>query len=243
MDLERVVLFGDSAGGQIACVIVQTALEEFHRNLFRRLVLIYPAMESRAIPDEEYTWEERNLIYENTWGFPYKVGAIMAEWYFVKEENVLSPVGSPVFIEDYSGFPETVMFTNEYDALRIPARTAYEKMKKCGLNVKYVCVKNAVHALWGSKRNTLGYNDLVLKELKLCCVCCTQRFVRKRGIGSCNNGIRKRKRISPKWDSNTRPAAYEADALPTELLRHLLPSLPTVLWESQLDGSFPATNH
>jgi len=26
-------------------------------------------------------------------------------------------------------------------------------------------------------------------------------------------------------------------------LRHLLPSLPTVLWESQLDGSFPATNH
>ena len=28
---------------------------------------------------------------------------------------------------------------------------------------------------------------------------------------------------SPKWDSNTRPAAYEADALPTELLRHLLP--------------------
>lgn len=193
VDLERVVLFGDSAGGQIACVIVQTALEEFHRNLFRRLVLIYPAMESRAIPDEEYTWEERNLIYENTWGFPYKVGAIMAEWYFVKEENVLSPVGSPVFIEDYSGFPETVMFTNEYDALRIPARTAYEKMKKCGLNVKYVCVKNAVHALWGSKRNTLGYNDLVLKELKLCCVCCTQRFVRKRGIGSCNNGIRKRK--------------------------------------------------
>ena len=176
MDLERVVLFGDSAGGQIACVIVQTALEEFHRNLFRRLVLIYPAMESRAIPDEEYT-----------------------------------------------GFPETVMFTNEYDALRIPARTAYEKMKKCGLNVKYVCVKNAVHALWGSKRNTLGYNDLVLKELKLCCVCCTQRFVRKRGIGSCNNGIRKRKRVSPKWDSNTRPAAYEADALPTELLRRSFP--------------------
>ena len=36
---------------------------------------------------------------------------------------------------------------------------------------------------------------------------------------------RKRKEISPKWDSNTRPAAYEADALPTELLRHVLASL------------------
>ena len=28
------------------------------------------------------------------------------------------------------------------------------------------------------------------------------------------------KKESPKRDSNTRPAAYEADALPTELLRH-----------------------
>ena len=33
--------------------------------------------------------------------------------------------------------------------------------------------------------------------------------------------IEKSKKDSPKWDSNTRPAAYEADALPTELLRHL----------------------
>ena len=32
---------------------------------------------------------------------------------------------------------------------------------------------------------------------------------------------------SPKWDSNTRPAAYEADALPTELLRHLSSFLRT----------------
>ena len=29
---------------------------------------------------------------------------------------------------------------------------------------------------------------------------------------------------SPKWDSNTRPAAYEADALPTELLRRCFQS-------------------
>ena len=31
--------------------------------------------------------------------------------------------------------------------------------------------------------------------------------------------------MSPKRDSNTRPAAYEADALPTELLRHTSSSI------------------
>ena len=36
------------------------------------------------------------------------------------------------------------------------------------------------------------------------------------------NQIKKEgRKESPKWDSNTRPAAYEADALPTELLRRL----------------------
>ena len=34
---------------------------------------------------------------------------------------------------------------------------------------------------------------------------------------------KEREKESPKWDSNTRPAAYEADALPTELLRRLFP--------------------
>lgn len=52
----------------MSCALVQMALREFHSNIFRKLVLIYPAMDSRAIPAEEYTWEERNLILENTWG-------------------------------------------------------------------------------------------------------------------------------------------------------------------------------
>ena len=42
---------------------------------------------------------------------------------------------------------------------------------------------------------------------------------------------RKRKEISPKWDSNTRPAAYEADALPTELLRRSILLPPLCIWE------------
>ena len=205
----------------MSCALVQMALHEFHRNIFKKLVLIYPAMDSRGIPADEYTWEERNLIFENTWGLSRWIGEYMVAWYFKTEENVNDPLSSPVLCEEFASFPETVMITNEYDPLRIPARAAYEKMKNSGLKVKYHCVKGAVHALWGSPLNVLGFNDLVLEELKICSVCCSQIVI--------DLNLFQRKK-SPKWDSNTRPAAYEADALPTELLRHSI-SIELVLFK------------
>ena len=160
----------------MSCALVQMALREFHSNIFRKLVLIYPAMDSRAIPAEEYTWEERNLILENTWGLSSWIGEYMVDWYFETEENVNDPLSSPVLCDEFASFPESVMITNEYDPLRIPARAAYEKMKNSGLNVKYHCVKGAVHALWGSPLNVLGFNDLVLEELKVLTVCCPKQI-------------------------------------------------------------------
>ena len=160
----------------MSCALVQMALREFHSNIFRKLVLIYPAMDSRAIPAEEYTWEERNLILENTWGLSSWIGEYMVDWYFETEENVNDPLSSPVLCDEFASFPETVMITNEYDPLRIPARAAYEKMKNSGLNVMYHCVKGAVHALWGSPLNVLGFNDLVLEELKVLTVCCPKQI-------------------------------------------------------------------
>ena len=51
------------------------------------------------------------------------------------------------------------------------------------------------------------------------------------------NQIKKEgRKESPKWDSNTRPAAYEADALPTELLRRLSSLLRTGVRVSGWNG-------
>ena len=123
-------------------------------------------MDSRGIPEDDYTWEERNLIYTNTWGLSGRIGFIMADWYFPNEASLHNPIASPILYDHFEKFPPTIMLTNEYDSLRIPARLAYEKMKKSGLRIRYHCVRNSVHALWGSSRNTLGWNDLVLEALK-----------------------------------------------------------------------------
>lgn len=138
-------------------------------------VLIYPAMDSRTVPDGDSTWDERNLIYNNTFGLSYDAGYTMCVWYFPDNESVCTPLGSPVVEENFEHFPPTRFFTVEYDTLRIATKVTFEKMKvmisfmfnfqKAGVDVKYKMVKGGVHAIWGSKKYDCGLNDLVLAEL------------------------------------------------------------------------------
>ena len=128
-DKNEVILMGDSAGGMICFSIAQMARDDFHQNLFKKMILIYPAMDNRKVPDCDPTWDERNLIYENTFGLQYQTGEIMSRWYFASKENVDSPLGSPIMCEDFSNFPPVRIFTCEYNTLKIAAREVAEKLR------------------------------------------------------------------------------------------------------------------
>ena len=129
IDDKQVILMGDSAGGMICFSIAQLARDEVHRNLFKKMVLIYPAMDNRKVPDDDLSWDERNMIYDNTFGLQYKTGEIMSRWYFPSWDSVNSPLGSPIVCEDFTNFPPVRIFTCEYDALKIAAREVAEKMR------------------------------------------------------------------------------------------------------------------
>ena len=111
IDDKQVILMGDSAGGMICFSIAQLARDETHRNLFKKMVLIYPAMDNRKVPDDDLSWDERNMIYDNTFGLQYKTGEVMSRWYFPSWESVNSPLGSPIVCEDYANFPPVRIFT------------------------------------------------------------------------------------------------------------------------------------
>ena len=129
IDEKQIILMGDSAGGMICFSIAQLARDEAHRNLFKKMVLIYPAMDNRKVPDDDLSWDERNMIYDNTFGLQYKTGEVMSRWYFPSWESVNSPLGSPIVCDDYANFPPVRIFTCEYDALKIAAREVAEKMR------------------------------------------------------------------------------------------------------------------
>ena len=111
IDEKQIILMGDSAGGMICFSIAQLARDEAHRNLFKKMVLIYPAMDNRKVPDDDLSWDERNMIYDNTFGLQYKTGEVMSRWYFPSWESVNSPLGSPIVCDDYANFPPVRIFT------------------------------------------------------------------------------------------------------------------------------------
>ncbi|KAK8821867.1 hypothetical protein WA556_002311 [Blastocystis sp. ATCC 50177/Nand II] len=127
-DLNKIVLMGDSAGGQICLSIVHSAREQFNRCLFTKLILLYPSMDVRDVPEGDPTWPERNAVFDETYSPSYKTGCIMAEWYF-GDDNRDSIVSSPCLEDDFSMYPPTRIFVCEFDTLKIAARAAYEKMK------------------------------------------------------------------------------------------------------------------
>ena len=92
-------------------------------------VLIYPAMDSRAVPDDDVSWDERHLIYDNTFGLSFDAGYTMCVWYFPDKESIHTPLASPVMEDNFDHFPPTRFFTVEYDTLRIATKTTYNKMK------------------------------------------------------------------------------------------------------------------
>ena len=86
-------------------------------------------MDSRAVPDDDVSWDERHLIYDNTFGLSFDAGYTMCVWYFPDKESIHTPLASPVMEDNFDHFPPTRFFTVEYDTLRIATKTIYNKMK------------------------------------------------------------------------------------------------------------------
>ena len=86
-------------------------------------------MDNRKVPDDDFTWDERHLIYDNTFGLSFDAGYTMCAWYFPDKPSIHTPLGSPVVEDNFEHFPPTRFFTVEYDTLRIATKITYEKMK------------------------------------------------------------------------------------------------------------------
>lgn len=86
-------------------------------------------MDNRSVPDDDFTWDERHLIYDNTFGLSFDAGYTMCAWYFPDKPSIHTPLGSPVVEDNFEHFPPTRFFTVEYDTLRIATKITYEKMK------------------------------------------------------------------------------------------------------------------
>lgn len=138
---ENIVLFGDSAGGNLAAVVSLMARD---RGDFdpRTQILLYPLLyddhsETTIFDSVRENGEDYLLTREDIVGY---VGM-----YLEKPEDYANPYFAPLLEMNLSGQPRTLVITAEYCPLRDEGETYAARLEADGNEVECVRVLDAIH--------------------------------------------------------------------------------------------------
>lgn len=137
IDLERLAIAGDSAGGALATVITRHAIKN-NLNKILCQALVYPVTDASL---KTPSWQEFKdgpvLDYD---------GAVQA-WnlYLPNIKEIKNPDASPLYADELSGMPSTLLIIAEYDPLRDEAILYADKLQKSGTEVKQSFYKGMIH--------------------------------------------------------------------------------------------------
>jgi acetyl esterase/lipase len=136
VDPTRIVVAGDSAGGNLAAVVCQQAKTEGPKIalqvLFCPVVDIGAETQSRLDFAEGY-FLERPLM---TWAGGH---------YLPSGVDLTDPRLSPLRATDLSGLPPTHIHTAGYDPLRDEAKDYADALERAGVKVRYACHEHMIH--------------------------------------------------------------------------------------------------
>lgn len=136
VDLSKVVIMGDSAGGALA-----TAVTHKFRDKVIGQVLIYPVTDNSLSTESWIEYQDGPLL-------DIKGGRQAWEWYLQNGENVTNPDAIPILATDLDGLPPTLVMVAEYDPLRDEAIHYVEKMKCCDVDVQLTLYKGTTHGFF-----------------------------------------------------------------------------------------------
>lgn len=140
----RIVLMGDSAGGNLAAGVACLARDrgDFHPN---NMVLLYPL-----------TYSDHSLgtifdsVRENGEGFILTREAIVdyTDMYINGPEDLENPLLAPLLTPDLGNLPRTLVITAEYDPLRDEGEAFAARLEADGTEVECVRIRDAVHGYY-----------------------------------------------------------------------------------------------
>lgn len=137
-DPARIAVGGDSAGGNLAAVVAQTAREHGGPALVFQL-LIYPDLDFRRT---NYSIREYAGAYGN-------ISRATQHWfmdhYLTVEEEKLDPRVSPLLAPDLTGLPPALVITAQYDALRDEGEQYGRRLEEAGVPVTVSRYSGMIH--------------------------------------------------------------------------------------------------
>lgn len=169
-DTAKVIVWGLSAGANLAAVVCQKAKKEGIENKIKLQILNCPSLDDVRNNEKHFTYKEFEKGY-----FLTKQFMLFSQSAYAGENNFENPEVSPLLSKNVSGLPPMVMITAEFDILRDEADLYTKKLNAAGVKVWSKCFPGQIHCLVGlppgaeefkevneltkiAMRETMGYN-------------------------------------------------------------------------------------
>jgi acetyl esterase len=137
-DRTKLVVAGDSAGGNLAAAVALKARDKSGPRILAQ-VLIYPALDSRC----------NSTSYE-AYAKDHGLSRADMQWFWQqytqgKGPGTQSSYAEPAYATSLKELPQTLIVTAQYDVLRAEAETYAEKLKQAGVSVELIRYDGMIH--------------------------------------------------------------------------------------------------
>jgi acetyl esterase len=137
-DADRLIVMGDSAGGNLAAAVSLMARDHQGPDIHRQ-VLIYPAVDGRLASRSHQRYTQAPLLDQTAIHY-------FRDQYQRSPQDIHNPYFSPLLADDLSHLPPAFVLTAEYDPLRDEGEQFAQRLAAVGVPVSYQDYPGMVHA-------------------------------------------------------------------------------------------------
>ena len=162
-DTRRMIVFGLSAGGNLAAVVCQKAKREGIADRIRLQVLNCPSLDNPLNGSRYPSYDRYGEGYFLTKAFCHFYINVYAPGVDIDDTEI-----APVREKELSGLPPALIISAEFDPLRDEATLYVDRLREAGVPVLHKCFAGQIHCLLGlppDAREVKEADSLVLEAM------------------------------------------------------------------------------
>ncbi|TQJ61468.1 acetyl esterase [Arthrobacter sp. SLBN-83] len=137
IDSNRIVIGGQSAGGNIAAATTLMARDKSGPPI---------ALQLLEIPALDLTWKTMLHEYDKGYLLEAAEADVVTRDLFADPKDAENPYASPLLAEDLSGLPRALILTSEFDLTRGSAELYAGRLEEAGVPVSYIMAAGQIHS-------------------------------------------------------------------------------------------------